>query len=35
VRFGLIGVAIMSDNPTASAQWFVDHFGFEIGVDIG
>jgi catechol 2,3-dioxygenase-like lactoylglutathione lyase family enzyme len=35
MQFNLIGLAVMSDEPTSSAQWFVDHFGFEIGVDIG
>jgi hypothetical protein len=31
MQFNLIGLAVMSDDPTSSAQWFVDHFGFEIG----
>lgn len=35
MKINLIGMAIMSSNPVASAQWFVDHFGFTIGVDIG
>lgn len=35
MKINLVGVAIMSRNPAASARWFVDHFGFTIGVDIG
>jgi catechol 2,3-dioxygenase-like lactoylglutathione lyase family enzyme len=35
MQLNLIGLAVMSNDPTASARWFVDHFGFEIGVDIG
>ncbi len=35
MHVNLIGVAIMSGDPSTSAQWFVDHFGFRIGIDIG
>ncbi|MGH4025698.1 MAG: VOC family protein [Pseudonocardiaceae bacterium] len=31
----LIGMALMSGDPAASARWFVEHFGFRIGIDIG
>jgi catechol 2,3-dioxygenase-like lactoylglutathione lyase family enzyme len=35
VKVNAIGLAVMSDSPAASAQWFVDHFGFEVRIDIG
>jgi hypothetical protein len=35
MRVNAIGLAVMSNDPTAGAQWFVDHFGFEVRVDIG
>ncbi len=31
----LVGLAIIAEDPAASAQWFVDHFGFTVIVDIG
>ncbi|WP_222270923.1 VOC family protein [Modestobacter marinus] len=35
MKFSLIGMAVAAEDPTASAAWFVEHFGFEVGVDIG
>lgn len=35
MQIGLFGFVIAAQNPTASAQWFVEHFGFAVGVDIG
>jgi uncharacterized glyoxalase superfamily protein PhnB len=35
MQFTLIGMAVAAENPTASAAWFVEHFGFAVGVDIG
>lgn len=31
----LIGLALMAENPTTSAQWFADHFGFKININLG
>ncbi|MFL1376003.1 VOC family protein [Nocardiopsis protaetiae] len=31
----LIGTAYLCDDPRAAADWFVEHIGFELGVDIG
>lgn len=30
-----IGAVIMAADPTASAEWLAEHFGFKINVDIG
>lgn len=35
MRVTLIGMAVMSGDPSAGARWFAEHFGFRIGVDIG
>lgn len=35
MRITSIGMAVMSGDPSASARWFVEHFGFTIGLDIG
>ncbi|HEY1176698.1 MAG TPA: VOC family protein [Phytomonospora sp.] len=35
MRFSLMGVALMSDDPRAAARWFTERFGFEVGIDIG
>jgi catechol 2,3-dioxygenase-like lactoylglutathione lyase family enzyme len=35
VEINLVGIALMVDDPAASAQWFVDHFGFTVKTDIG
>lgn len=31
----LVGLAVLCDAPRSSAEWFAEHFGFEIGVDLG
>ncbi|MDT0327572.1 VOC family protein [Nocardiopsis lambiniae] len=31
----LIGMAVLCDEPRQAADWFVEHLGFELGVDIG
>ncbi|GAA1442974.1 VOC family protein [Nocardiopsis tropica] len=35
VNIDLIGMAVLCDDPRASAEWFAEHIGFEIGTDIG
>lgn len=35
MQFSLIGVAVAAERPAASAAWFVEHFGFAVGVDLG
>ncbi|RLP85869.1 MULTISPECIES: VOC family protein [unclassified Micromonospora] len=35
MQFSLIGMAVAADNPTASAAWFAEHFGFKVGIDLG
>jgi catechol 2,3-dioxygenase-like lactoylglutathione lyase family enzyme len=35
MQFTMIGMAFAAENPTASAAWFAEHFGFKIGVDLG
>lgn len=35
MQFNLIGVAVAAEVPTVSARWFVEHFGFTIGADLG
>jgi uncharacterized glyoxalase superfamily protein PhnB len=35
VDINLIGHALMAENPSTSAQWFADHFGFKINTNIG
>jgi catechol 2,3-dioxygenase-like lactoylglutathione lyase family enzyme len=35
MEINLVGIALMADDPAASAQWFVDHFGFTVNTDIG
>ncbi len=34
MQIELIGTAILCDQPRAAADWFIEHFGFELGVDI-
>lgn len=31
----LIGTALLCDEPRAAADWFVEHLGFDLNVDIG
>ena len=31
----LIGTAVLCDEPREAADWFVEHLGLELGVDIG
>lgn len=31
----LVGIAVLCDDPRASAEWFTGHFGFEVGIDLG
>lgn len=31
----MIGMAVAAADPGASAAWFRDHFGFQIGIDLG
>ncbi|MFI6575047.1 VOC family protein [Nocardiopsis sp. NPDC050513] len=31
----LVGTALFCDDPRACADWFAEHIGFEVGVDIG
>ncbi|WP_160051676.1 VOC family protein [Nocardiopsis sp. FR26] len=31
----LVGLAVLCDDPGAGAGWFTEHFGFEVGVDLG
>ena len=35
VNIDLMGMAVLCDDPRAGAEWFVEHIGFEINVDIG
>jgi catechol 2,3-dioxygenase-like lactoylglutathione lyase family enzyme len=35
VQFSLIGAALAAADPRASADWFVEHFGFVVGIDLG
>ena len=35
MRINMVGLAVMSEGPTASGRWFADHFGFKVGVDLG
>lgn len=35
MRINLVGMAVMSADPARSAEWFVEHFGFKVGIDIG
>ncbi|GIG70371.1 VOC family protein [Phytomonospora endophytica] len=35
MRFSLMGTALMSDDPAGAARWFTEHFGFQVGIDIG
>lgn len=35
MRIDLVGIAFITENPAASAQWFADHFGFTSNIDIG
>lgn len=35
MQINLVGIALQADDPRASADWFVDHFGFTVNVDIG
>jgi uncharacterized glyoxalase superfamily protein PhnB len=35
MQINLIGLALAADDPTASARWFEEHFGFKIGIDLG
>ncbi|WP_017569965.1 VOC family protein [Nocardiopsis halotolerans] len=31
----LVGLAVLCDDPRASAEWFAEHFGFTVNVDLG
>ena len=35
MNIDLMGTAVLCDDPRAGAEWFVEHIGFEINVDIG
>lgn len=35
MRFTLMGMAVAAEDPAASAAWFVEHFGFKVGIDLG
>jgi catechol 2,3-dioxygenase-like lactoylglutathione lyase family enzyme len=35
MRFSTVGMAFAAETPAASAAWFVEHFGFRVGIDIG
>jgi hypothetical protein len=35
MRFTTVGMAFAAESPEASAAWFVEHFGFRVGIDIG
>lgn len=35
MNIDLIGMAVLCEDPRRSADWFVEHIGFEVGVDIG
>ena len=35
MRFNLMGTALNSDDPTASGNWFAEHFGFKVNIDLG
>ncbi|PCC71718.1 Glyoxalase-like domain-containing protein [Nannocystis exedens] len=35
MQISLIGFVLAAENPTRSARWFEQHFGFKVGVDIG
>lgn len=35
MRFSKLGLAIAAEEPRRTARWFADHFGFQVGVDIG
>lgn len=35
MQINIVGIALQAEDPAASAQWFVDHFGFTKQIDIG
>jgi uncharacterized glyoxalase superfamily protein PhnB len=35
MQFTLVGLAVAAENPATSAAWFTEHFGFQVGIDIG
>jgi len=35
MQFNLVGLAMAAENPARSATWFTEHFGFQVGIDIG
>jgi uncharacterized glyoxalase superfamily protein PhnB len=35
MQFTLIGTAVAAEDPTTSAAWFTEHFGFTVGIDLG
>jgi uncharacterized glyoxalase superfamily protein PhnB len=35
MQINFVGLALMAEDPSASAQWFADHFGFTVETDIG
>lgn len=35
MQLTLIGIAVAAEDPAASAAWFADYFGFDVGIDIG
>jgi uncharacterized glyoxalase superfamily protein PhnB len=35
MQINLIGMVLAAENPTATAAWFTEHFGFAVGVDLG
>jgi catechol 2,3-dioxygenase-like lactoylglutathione lyase family enzyme len=35
MQFTLVGMAVAAESPAASAAWFAEHFGFQVGIDLG
>ncbi len=35
MQFTLMGMAVAAENPTVSAAWFAEHFGFKVNIDLG
>ncbi|PDP89111.1 hypothetical protein CQJ94_05090 [Glycomyces fuscus] len=35
MNIDLVGLAVLCDDPRASAAWFAEHFGFDINIDLG
>ncbi|MFI5936510.1 VOC family protein [Actinoplanes sp. NPDC051494] len=35
MQLSMIGLVAAAADPTASAAWFTEHFGFTVGIDLG